>query len=111
MMASRSANLVGAEFVGRQCKTRLRRNFRAGRDLVVGGSAAGERMRSRYNARCYHQTCDEFDPAWDTTGAAQEGSFAYALGREIADGRGWPAWNATEPFAAERARTDPERRP
>ncbi len=84
--------------------------FRAGRDLVRGGMAAGEAKRAAYNARCYHQTCDEFDAGWDMTGAAQEGSVAYALGREIADGSGWPGWNATEPFAAERAKNDAARR-
>ncbi|HXH16098.1 MAG TPA: M28 family peptidase [Sphingomonas sp.] len=85
--------------------------FRAGRDLVKGGLVAGERERARYNAACYHQTCDEFDPRWDMTGAAQEGSVAYALGREIADGRSWPRWNASEPFAVERAKTQAARRP
>ena len=84
--------------------------FRAGRDLVNGGLAAGERERARYNAQCYHQTCDEFSPAWDMTGAAQEGSVAYALGREIADGTRWPTWHASEPFGAERAKTDSQRR-
>lgn len=84
--------------------------FRAGRDLVTGGMAAGEAKRAAYNARCYHQTCDEFDPGWDMTGAAQEGSVAYALGREIADGGRWPGWNAGQPFEAERAKTDGERR-
>lgn len=80
--------------------------FRAGRDLVTGGLATGERVRARYNAQCYHQTCDAYDPAWDMTGAAQEGSVAYALGREIAEGATWPRWNATEPVAAERAKSD-----
>jgi Zn-dependent M28 family amino/carboxypeptidase len=84
--------------------------FRAGRDLVRGGVVAGERERARYNARCYHQTCDEFDARWDMTGAAQEGSVAYALGREIAEGQGWAGWNASEPFAAERAKTAAARR-
>ena len=84
--------------------------FRTGRDLVSGGLAAGERERARYNAQCYHQTCDEYNPAWDMTGAAQEGSVAYALGREIADSATWPTWNATEPFGAERAKTDSLRR-
>ncbi len=84
--------------------------FRAGRDLVRGGAAAGERERARYNAECYHQTCDAFKPGWDMTGAAQEGSVAYALGREIAAGATWPTWNASEPFAAERAKSDAARR-
>ncbi len=85
--------------------------FRAGRDLVDGGASAGERERARYNATCYHQTCDAFDARWDMTGAAQEGSVAYALGREVATGRRWPGWNTTEPFAAERAKTQAERQP
>ena len=85
--------------------------FRAGRDLVQGGLEAGERERARYNANCYHQTCDAFNPAWDMTGAAQEGSVAYALGREIANGRNWPVWNPAETFAAERLKTDAARKP
>lgn len=84
--------------------------FRAGRDLVEGGAAAGEKKRAAFNARCYHQTCDEYDTRWDMTGAAQEGSVAYALGREVADGAAWPGWNASEPFAAERAKTAAARR-
>lgn len=84
--------------------------FRAGRDLAAGGRAAGEAIRGRYNARCYHQTCDEYDPRWDLTGAAQEGSVALALGREIAEGRRWPEWNAGEPYAAVRASTAAERK-
>lgn len=84
--------------------------FRAGRDIVAGGAAAGEAKRAAYNARCYHQTCDEFDARWDMTGAAQEGSVAYAMGREIADSTRWPGWNANEPFAAVRANSEGERR-
>lgn len=84
--------------------------FRAGRDLVKGGLAAGEAIRARYNAVCYHQTCDQFDPAWDLTGAAQEGSVAYVLGREIADGASWPGWNADSEFRPVRDKTAAERR-
>jgi Zn-dependent M28 family amino/carboxypeptidase len=86
--------------------------FRAGRDLVKGGATTGERERERerYNAECYHQTCDEFDGRWDMTGAAQEGSVAFTLGQEIADGQVWPSWNGSEPFAAERAKTADQRR-
>lgn len=84
--------------------------FRAGRELVRGGRAAGEAWRARYNARCYHQTCDAFDPAWDMTGAAQEGSVALALGREIAGSTAWPGWNADVSYAAVRAASAGERR-
>ncbi len=84
--------------------------FRAGRDLVRGGLPAGEAMRARYNARCYHQTCDEFEAKWDLTGAAQEGSVAYTLGREIAQSNRWPVWNADSEFAPVRERSATDRR-
>jgi Zn-dependent M28 family amino/carboxypeptidase len=67
--------------------------FRIGRDLAKGGTAAGERIIEAYNARCYHQPCDAFDPSWTMIGAAQEASVAYALGRSLADGDAWPSWN------------------
>lgn len=73
--------------------------FRAGKDLVSGGLRAGEAIVAAYNARCYHQTCDEFDARWDMAGAAQEGAVAYDLGREIANGGRWPGWNAESEYA------------
>jgi Zn-dependent M28 family amino/carboxypeptidase len=68
--------------------------FRAGKDLVQGGLARGEALVAEYNRRCYHQTCDEFDRSWTLVGAAQEGSVAFDLGREVANNRRWPGWNA-----------------
>lgn len=73
--------------------------FRAGKDLVSGGARAGEAIVGAYNARCYHQTCDEFDGRWDMAGAAQEGTIAYDLGREIANSGRWPSWNAASEYA------------
>lgn len=67
--------------------------YRAGRDLVQGGKAAGNVAIQDYNANRYHQTSDEFDPAWDMAGAAQEGQIAYELGRDLATSRRWPTWN------------------
>jgi Zn-dependent M28 family amino/carboxypeptidase len=84
--------------------------FRAGTDLRRGGRAAGERIKAAYNARCYHQTCDEFDPGWTMAGAAQEGQVAFEMGREIANGGRWPGWNAGNPFAAVRESSAASRR-
>jgi Zn-dependent M28 family amino/carboxypeptidase len=67
--------------------------FRAGRDLVRGGKAAGDAAIEDYNVNRYHQTTDEFDPAWDMAGAAQEGQVAFELGRDLANSRRWPTWN------------------
>ncbi|MDB5719644.1 MAG: family peptidase [Alphaproteobacteria bacterium] len=66
--------------------------FRAGRDLVSGGLIAGQKIVGAYNARCYHQPCDQFDPRWTFAGTVQEASVAFALGRELADGSAWPDW-------------------
>jgi Zn-dependent M28 family amino/carboxypeptidase len=67
--------------------------FRAGRDLVEGGVAAGNAWVEDYNARHYHQTTDEFDPRWTFAGTAQEAAVAYELGRALADDGTWPGWH------------------
>jgi len=84
--------------------------FRAGRDLVNGGSAAGTAMVNAYNEQCYHQRCDEFDPGWDMAAAAQDGELVYALGREVADSESWPQWRESSDFRAVRERSARERR-
>lgn len=84
--------------------------FRAGRDLVRGDRRVGERAVEAYNARCYHQTCDEFDPSWSMAGPAQEGQVAFVLGREIADGDRWPGWNPGHEYASLRRASDAARR-
>lgn len=74
--------------------------FRAGSDLVEGGSQRGMAMIEAYNSHDYHQRSDEFDPSWDLVAAAQEGTVAYLLGREIADSARWPSWNDGVPYKA-----------
>jgi Zn-dependent M28 family amino/carboxypeptidase len=85
--------------------------FRAGRDLVDGGTTAGNRIVSAYNKNCYHQPCDEFDAKWSFAGTVQEATVAYSLGRELANSDAWPTWNKGNEFkplrdqsAAERAK-------
>ena len=83
--------------------------FRIGRELAVGGSAAGTRLVDAYNTRCYHQPCDEFDAGWTAQGAAQEANVAFTLGQELATGRTWPEW--TDPsFKATRDLSKARRR-
>ncbi|CAN5629482.1 M28 family metallopeptidase [soil metagenome] len=38
--------------------------FRAGRDLIDGGRAAGDKIVNAYNSSCCHQPCDEFNEKW-----------------------------------------------
>ena len=78
--------------------------FRAGRDLVVGGFAAGSAIVADYNTHRYHQPSDAFDPAWTFAGTVQEATVAFDLGREVANG-GWPAWNAGSDYGSLRDAT------
>ncbi len=84
--------------------------FRAGADLVEGGTEAGMARISTYNSHDYHQRSDEFDPSWDMVAASQEGTVAYLLGREIADSGRWPTWNADTTYRALRE-ASADRRP
>jgi Zn-dependent M28 family amino/carboxypeptidase len=84
--------------------------FRAGRDLVRGGNAAGEPTVAAYNRNCYHQPCDEFDPRWSFAGTAQEATAAFRVGQAVANGEGWPRWLAGSEFAVTRRESDGERR-
>lgn len=83
--------------------------FRAGRDLVDGGTAAGQRMVSKYNADCYHQPCDEFDPGWTFAGTVQEATVAWLVGKGVANSADWPTWNAGNEYEALRRKTDDDR--
>ncbi len=83
--------------------------FRVGRDLVAGGTIAGQRIVAAYNKNCYHQPCDQFDPRWTFAGTVQEASVAYALDRELANSATWPSWNADSEFKPLRDKTDAER--
>lgn len=69
-----------------------------GADLVNGGRAAGEKWVEDYTTRCYHQTCDRWDPTQDYAGAAQDVQLAFEAGRELATSDRWPGWNASSEF-------------
>lgn len=83
--------------------------FRAGRDLVDGGTAAGQRIVSAYNANCYHQPCDQFDAKWTFAGTVQEATVAYLLGTDLANSERWPTWNAGDEYKALRDQSAAER--
>jgi Zn-dependent M28 family amino/carboxypeptidase len=84
--------------------------FRAGRDLKAGGLKTGQQIVATYNARCYHQPCDEFRSDWTFAGTAQEALAAYRVGRMVADGVGWPRWLPGSAYAAARQSSEGERR-
>ncbi|MFN3585429.1 M28 family metallopeptidase [Phenylobacterium sp.] len=82
-----------------------------GPDVVEGGRAAGDRWVEEFTARCYHQTCDRWEPTHDYRGAAADVGLAYEIGRDLANSRDWPDWNEGSELKPIRARTAPERRP
>ena len=81
-----------------------------GPDLVEGGREAGDRWVSEFTARCYHQTCDEWQPSWDLRGAAQDAALAWRIGRLFAFSTAWPQWRPESEFRSVRERSDAQRR-
>lgn len=81
-----------------------------GADLVEGGRAAGERWVEDFTARCYHQTCDRWEPTQDYRGAAADVQLAFEAGRELANSRRWPGWKESSEFGPVRAETAAARR-
>lgn len=71
-----------------------------GTDWVNGGKAAGEAASEDYVNHRYHQPSDEYDPNWDWSGAVQETSLYYRLGRMLAMTTDWPNWHKTDEFRA-----------
>jgi Zn-dependent M28 family amino/carboxypeptidase len=76
-----------------------------GPDLVNGGRAAGDAWAARYRAERYHAPGDEYDPAWDWSGAMREMRVFYRIGRELAESNAWPNWNEGDEFRAIRDRS------
>ena len=69
-----------------------------GSDWVNGGKAAGQAASEDYVQHRYHQPSDQYDPSWDWSGAVQEISLFYRLGRSLAMTTDWPNWHKTDEF-------------
>jgi Zn-dependent M28 family amino/carboxypeptidase len=74
--------------------------FDSGEDLVNGGKAAGAAAAADYTTNRYHGPKDEFNPNWDWSGAMQDLTLFYWIGRELAEGEAWPNWYPTAEFRA-----------
>jgi Zn-dependent M28 family amino/carboxypeptidase len=70
----------------------------SGEDMVEGGMAKGHAAALDYIANRYHKPQDEYDPSWNWTGAVQDLTLYYQLGRELASGSMWPNWYKTSEF-------------
>jgi len=78
-------------------------------DLVTGGRAAGQAWLDGY-MRCYHQTCDAWEPSWDLRGAAQDVGLFHTIASKLVTTRTWPQWRDGSEFKAIRNETAAERR-
>jgi Zn-dependent M28 family amino/carboxypeptidase len=58
----------------------------------------------------YHQPMDQWYPELDFAAAARDIELYYLVGYKLANSREWPAWKPGTEFAAERAKSDSERR-
>jgi len=67
----------------------------------MGGVAAGKAAAEDYVAHRYHKPSDEYDANWDWSGAVEDLTVYYQLGRTLADRPGlWPNWYPTAEFRA-----------
>jgi Zn-dependent M28 family amino/carboxypeptidase len=84
-------------------------SFGDGNDLVNGGIARGEALQKEYVEKHYHQPSDEWSPAWDFTGMAEDDQLLHNLGRDLANSRVWPNWSPDSEFRATRDQSAGER--
>ncbi len=73
-----------------------------GVDHVIHGSEWTQQRRSEYNADSYHQPSDEFDPAWDLSGAIDDVRLYFRVGYRLANETTFPNWSDGTEFKATR---------
>ena len=72
--------------------------------LFAAAGFTGHNEASRdYVQNRYHQPSDEWNSDWVMDAAAVDVNLLYAVGRDLADSREWPQWNAGAEFEAARA--------
>jgi len=84
-------------------------SFKAGNDLVNGGTERGEAIARDYTEKRYHQPDDEFQSVWDFRGQAKDAQLLHMLGERLANSREWPNWSSDSEFRATRDQTGADR--
>ncbi|HEX3122279.1 MAG TPA: M28 family peptidase, partial [Rhodanobacteraceae bacterium] len=82
----------------------------SGRDLVIGGRAAGDAWHAEYVAHRYHQPADEWQADWAFTGMAHDLPILYKVGSDLANSKQWPNWSADSEFRGVRDATADQRK-
>jgi Zn-dependent M28 family amino/carboxypeptidase len=73
-----------------------------GVDFIGKPEGYGIEKRQQYTSEDYHKVSDEVKRDWDLSGAVEDLSFLYRMGRALATGTAWPAWSETSEFRAVR---------
>ena len=73
-----------------------------GRDLLVGGIPAGQKIADDYLDHRYHQPSDEWKPDWDMARPTEDAQALYLAGVSLANSDQWPNWYKDSEFRAMR---------
>jgi Zn-dependent M28 family amino/carboxypeptidase len=66
----------------------------------------GEKVRTDYNMRDYHQPSDIVRPDWDISGAREDLKVLFAVGYRVAEADHMPQWNKGSEFGSARDQSD-----
>ncbi len=70
----------------------------SGIEFVGRPKSWGAKMRDDYTQKRYHKPQDEFDTAWDLSGAVEDLEAYFRVGLMIAAGKDYPQWNDKSEF-------------
>jgi Zn-dependent M28 family amino/carboxypeptidase len=56
----------------------------------------------KYTDERYHKVSDEFDPAWDLSGAVDDLRLFFTIGQRLSRERAFPNWREGNEFRAKR---------
>ncbi|MBI2073620.1 MAG: M28 family peptidase [Gemmatimonadetes bacterium] len=74
----------------------------AGTNSVQHGESWARQQRDEYTAQRYHKPADEYDPAWDLSGAVDDLRLFFRVGYRLANEATFPNWRAGTEFKAAR---------
>ena len=72
------------------------------------GKAFAEKQRKDFETNNYHQPSDQYDPAWDLRGAAQDARLLFRVGQHLAATSAFPKWKPGSEFLAVRQKSRPQ---
>ena len=76
--------------------------FHHGTDVIGKPVGWGKQWSEHFEETDYHQPSDEIRPDWNWTGAAQDVSLFFELGRRVANAPEMPHWRPGDEFEAAR---------